>query len=168
VSKDLVTVEREREPDGGGDMLVKDVMTHGAETIGPDETLQAAAGRMKVQRIGALPVCERDRIIGILTDRDIVIRGVAEGVHPAQATVRGSMTAQVVTCFEEQPLHEAARLMEKHSIRRVMVLDSSKRLVGVLSLDDLAVIAGGLAIDVIGNCIDPDRQIQRGHWQHIS
>jgi CBS domain-containing protein len=148
-------------------MLVKDVMTCRAETIGPDETLQAAAGRMKVLNIGALPVCECDRIIGMLTDRDIVIRGVVDGEHPAQATVRASMTPRVVYCFEEQPLHEAARLMEEHSVRRIMVLDSRKRLVGLLSSDDLAMTVGGLAIDVLERCLDPDRQAG-SHWQHIT
>jgi CBS domain-containing protein len=149
-------------------MLVKDAMTHGAETIGPDETLQTAANRMKAANIGALPVCENDRIIGMLTDRDIVIRGVANGMHPVQATVRGSMTPRVVVCFEEQPLHEAAILMQESCIRRIMVLDSSNRLVGFLSLDDLAMTAGRLAVDVIEKCHDPERRVYRGHWQHIS
>jgi CBS domain-containing protein len=102
----------------------------------------------------------------MLTDRDIVIRGVVEGVHPAEGKVRGAMTPQVVYCFEEQPLHEAAHFMEEHSIRRIMVLDSGKRLVGLLSSDDLAMTAGGLAIDVIERCLDPERQA-RGRWQHI-
>ncbi len=148
-------------------MLVKDAMTRRAETIGPDETLQAAARRMKAVNIGALPVCENDRIIGMLTDRDIVIRGVAAGMDPVQATVRDSMTPQVVTCFEEQPLHEAAILMQEHCIRRIMVLDASERLVGFLSLDDLAMTAGGLAIDIIEKCHDPERRMYRGHWQPI-
>lgn len=138
-------------------MLVKDVMTKRAETIGPDYTLQEAARRMRALGVGALPVCERDRVVGMLTDRDIVIRGVSEGVDPVKATVRGSMTPQVVYCFEEQPLHEAARLMEEHSIRRIIVLDANKRLAGFLSADDLAMTAGGLAVDVIESSVDPDR-----------
>lgn len=138
-------------------MLVKDVMTKRAETIGPDESLQEAARRMRALSVGALPVCERDRVVGMLTDRDIVIRGVSEGVDPAKATVRGSMTPQAVYCFEEQPVHEAARLMEEHSIRRIIVLDANKRLVGLLSADDLAMTAGGLAVDVIESSVDPDR-----------
>jgi CBS domain-containing protein len=149
-------------------MLVRDAMKHRAETIGPDETLQAAAARMKALNIGALPVCENGRIIGMLTDRDIVIRGVASGMHPAQVTVRASMTPRVVSCLEEQPLYEAAALMEEHCIRRIMVLDSSQRLVGFLSLDDLAISAGALAADVIEKCIDPGRRLYRGHWQHIA
>jgi CBS domain-containing protein len=148
-------------------MLVKDFMTRRAETIGPDETLQAAAARMRALNIGALPVCEGDRIIGMVTDRDIVVRSVADGVHPLQGTVRDSMTPQVVWCSEEQPLHEAAILMEEHCVRRIMVLDSSKRLAGMLSLDDLAMTAGGLAVDVIEKCHDPERRLYRGHWQHI-
>jgi CBS domain-containing protein len=148
-------------------MLVADAMTRHAETIGPDETLQAAARKMKALNIGVLPVCERDRIIGVLTDRDIVVRGVVEGVYPAKATVRDCMTPQVVYCFEEQPLHEAARLMEEHSIRRIIVLDTNKRLIGLLSSDDLAMTAGGLAVDVIERCVDPDWK-PGSHWQRIS
>ncbi len=148
-------------------MLVADAMTRRAETIGPDETLQAAARKMKALCIGALPVCERDRIIGVLTDRDIVIRGVVEGMNPAEAKVRSCMTSQVVYCLEEQPLHEAARLMEEHSIRRIIVLDVTKRLVGLLSLDDLAMTTGGLAVDVLERCVDPNWK-PGSHWQRIS
>jgi|SRR3990172_2030667 len=148
-------------------MLVQDAMTRRVETIGPDETLQTAASRMKALNIGALPVREDDRIIGMLTDRDIVIRGVANGMNPVQATVRDSMTPQIVKCFEDQPLHEVAILMQEHCIRRIIVLDSNEKLVGFLSLDDLAMTAGGLAVDVIEKCHDPERQLYRGHWQHI-
>ncbi len=148
-------------------MLVADAMTRRAETIGPDETLQEAARKMKALSIGSLPVCERDRIVGVLTDRDIVIRGVVEGMNPAEATVRRCMTSQVVYCFEDQPIHEAARLMEEHSIRRIIVLDVTKRLVGLLSLDDLAMTTGGLAVDVLERCVDPNWK-PGSHWQRIS
>ena len=138
-------------------MLVKDAMTRRAETIGPDETLQAAARKMREISIGALPVCEHDRLVGMLTDRDIVVRSTAEGRDAASATVRTAMTPQVFYCFEEEPLHNAARLMEEHSIRRLMVVDVQKRLVGILSADDLALVARGLAADVLERSREPER-----------
>lgn len=146
-------------------MLVRDAMTRRAETIGPDETLQAAAHKMRELAIGALPVCEGDRLVGMLTDRDIVVRSTAEGQDAATAQVRSSMTPQVIYCFEEEPLHNAARLMEEHSIRRLMVLDAGKRLVGILSADDLALVARGLAADVIERSREPDRLVRGLGWE---
>lgn len=148
-------------------MMVKDAMTRRAETIGPDETLQAAARKMRALNIGALPVCDCERLVGMLTDRDIVIRGVAEGADPAKATVRSSMTPQVVYCVDEEPLHNAARLMEERSIRRMLVLDARKRLVGILSADDLALVARGLAAEVIESACDPERRVRDSRWKPI-
>lgn len=150
---------------GGDEMLVRDAMTRRAEVIGPDETLQSAARKMRELSIGALPVCERDRLIGMLTDRDVVVRGTAEGRDPTRDTVRTSMTPQVVYCFEEEPIHNASRLMEERSIRRLMVLDASKRLVGILSADDLVLVARGLAADVIERSRDPERLAHGNLWQ---
>jgi CBS domain-containing protein len=146
-------------------MLVKDAMTRRAETIGPDEPLQSAARKMRTLGIGALPVCERDRLVGMITDRDIVVRGVADGQDPARASVRASMTPQVFYCFEDEPLHDAARLMEERSIRRVMVLDQGKRLVGILSADDLALVDRGLAAEVIERTREPERQVGGSPFQ---
>jgi CBS domain-containing protein len=148
-------------------MLVREAMSRRAETIGPDETLQAAARKMRELSIGALPVCEHDRLVGMVTDRDIVVRSLVDGRDPTKATVRTSMTPQVFYCFEEEPLHNAARLMEDHSIRRLMVLDQQKRLVGLLSADDLALVARGLAADVIERSREPDRAGRGSTWQHI-
>jgi len=145
-------------------MLAKDAMTRRAETTGPDDTLQEAARKMKALSIGALPVCDNDRLIGMLTDRDIVIRSTAEGRDPSQGRVRGAMTTQVVYCFEDEPLESAAHLMEERSIRRLMVLDAGKRLVGILSVDDLALVARGLAANVIESSRDPERSIQGRPW----
>ncbi len=122
-------------------MLVKDVMTPRAETIAIQETLQAAAEKMRRFNVGALPVLADDRPIGMLTDRDIVVRGIARGLDPARASVREAMTPQLVWCFEDQDTFEAAQLMEQKAVRRILVFDRDERLVGMLSVDDLAVEA---------------------------
>ncbi|HET6922257.1 MAG TPA: CBS domain-containing protein [Anaeromyxobacteraceae bacterium] len=122
-------------------MLVRDAMTPRAETIGPEETLQAAAMKMRALNLGALPVKDDDHLVGMVTDRDLAIRGVAAGRDPARTPVREAMTPQVVWCFEDQDTLEAARIMEDKAIRRVMVLDRRERLVGLLSVDDLAASA---------------------------
>jgi len=124
-------------------MKIKDVMTDEVECIGPDATLQEAAQRMKDLDIGPLPVCgDKDRLVGMITDRDITVRAVAEGQDPWTAHVSEAMTPQVVFCFEDQDLTEAAQLMKEKQIRRLPVLNRDKRLVGIVSLGDLAVRAG--------------------------
>jgi CBS domain-containing protein len=125
-------------------MQVKDVMTRGAECARPDDTLQEAARRMKDLDVGPLPVCgDNDRLVGMLTDRDIVVRAVAEGLDPRTAKVREAMTEGVTYCFEDDEVAEAARLMKEKQIRRLVVLNRDKRLVGIVSLGDLAVETGG-------------------------
>src|SRR5438309_138001 len=119
-------------------MQVKDVMTKGAEVVRPDATLQEAANKMKSLDIGPLPVCDGDKIIGMLTDRDITVRATAEGLDPKQTRVREVMSKELITCLEDQDVKEAAELMQSKQIRRVPVLSRDKRLVGMLSLGDLA------------------------------
>ena len=125
-------------------MQVRDVMTKGAECVRPDDTLQEAARRMKALDVGPLPVCgDNDRLVGMLTDRDIVVRAVAEGLDARTAKVRDAMTEGVTYCFEDDDVAEAARLMRENQIRRLVVLNRNKRLVGIVSLGDLAVETGG-------------------------
>lgn len=140
-------------------MLVKEAMTRRAETIGPEETLQAAARRMRELGIGVLPVCERDRLVGMLTDRDIVVRSTAEGSDPVRAPVRTAMTPQVIWCSEDDDIQRAAELMERKAVRRLMVLGPGRRLVGMLSVDDLALVSGALATEVIERSVVPERSI---------
>jgi CBS domain-containing protein len=140
-------------------MLVKEAMTRRAETIGPEETLQAAARRMRELGIGVLPVCERDRLVGMLTDRDIVVRSTAEGSDPVRAAVRTAMTPQVIWCSEDDDIQRAAELMERKAVRRLMVLGPGRRLVGMLSVDDLALVSGALATEVIERSVVPERSI---------
>jgi CBS domain-containing protein len=123
-------------------MKVKDLMTRSVECTRPDASLREAAEKMKALDVGPLPVCENDRLVGMLTDRDITVRATAEGVPPGLGQVRDVMTQEVIYCFDDQDVNEAARLMEQNQVRRLVVLNRDKRLVGIVSLGDLAVKAG--------------------------
>ena len=119
-------------------MQLKAIMTPEVEVIHPEVTLQQAAAKMRRLNIGSLPVCDGDRLIGMLTDRDITVRAVAEGCDPITTTIREAMTPDIAYCFDDQDVSEAARLMEQNQIRRLAILNRDKRLVGVVSLGDLA------------------------------
>jgi CBS domain-containing protein len=123
-------------------MLVYDVMTKGAECARPNATVREAAQRMKALDVGALPVCENDRLIGMITDRDITIRSVAEGRDSRTDRVRDIMTPGIISCYDDEDVQEAAELMSDKQIRRLPVLNRDKRLVGILSLGDIAVESG--------------------------
>jgi CBS domain-containing protein len=116
-------------------MQLKEVMTRRVETIEPSTGLRQAAKTMKDLDVGVLPVCDGDRLVGLVTDRDLTVRGLAEG---SAASVAEVMTPEVAFCFEDQELAEAANLMEERQIRRIPVLSREKRLVGMVSLGDLA------------------------------
>ncbi len=124
-------------------MLVREVMTQKAECIRPANSLQEAAQKMKDLDVGPLPVCgDNDRLVGMITDRDITVRAVAEACDPRTTTVKDVMTPDVVYCFEDQDVREAAGLMKDHRVRRLVVLNRDRRLVGIVSLGDLAVETG--------------------------
>ena len=120
---------------------VADIMTRDVETVEPDTLLKMAAEKMKERNVGSLPVVEGDRLIGVLSDRDITIRSTAEAYDPLQLTVRDIMTPEPVTILADQSVEEAARLMEQHQIRRLPVIIRDGRLVGIVALGDLAVDA---------------------------
>src|SRR6266540_3362426 len=105
--------------EGDQTMQVKDVMTRGVECVGPDATLREAARKMRDLDVGPLPVCENDRLVGILTDRDITVRAVAEGHDPADSRVRDIMTHGIDYCFDDDDVTEAAWHMETKQIRRL-------------------------------------------------
>src|SRR5437660_1200203 len=123
-------------------MQVNEVMTRDAECTRPEATLQEAAERMKALDVGALPVCDDDRLVGVLTDRDITIRCVADGHDPRADHVREAMTPQVFYCFEDTDVTDAAELMREKQVRRLPVLNHDKRMVGIVALGDLAVENG--------------------------
>jgi CBS domain-containing protein len=106
--------------------------------VRPDELLQEVAEKMEVLEVGALPVCDGDQLIGLLTDRDITVRATAAGCDPAMTQVCDVMSTNLVYCFEDQDVTEAAKLVEVQQVRRLPVLNRHHRLVGIVSLDDLA------------------------------
>jgi CBS domain-containing protein len=112
------------------------------ELIGPDATLVDAAMRMAEADVGILPVGENDRLVGVVTDRDLVVRGIAEGANPAETTIREIMTEKVLYCFDDQEPNEAASDMAAQQVRRLPVVDRKKQLIGMVSLADIARISG--------------------------
>lgn len=140
-------------------MQVKEIMTTNVEYINPDIALIDAAKRMKNLDIGVLPVGENDRLVGMLTDRDIAVRAVAEGRDPNNTKVRNAMTSDLVYCYEDQDISEAGKMMKDNQIRRLVVLNRDKRLVGICSLGDLAVESGdqNLIGDVLQNVSQPTK-----------
>jgi CBS domain-containing protein len=122
-------------------MQIREIMTREPVVIGPDMVLKEAAGRMRDLDSGVMPVGQNDRLVGMLTDRDITIRATAAGKDPNQTRVEEVMTPDVVYCFDDDDAVAAATIMEEHQLRRLIVLNRDKRLVGILSLGDLAVHA---------------------------
>jgi CBS domain-containing protein len=119
-------------------MQAKDLMTPVVTCLAPETRIQEVAQTMKSMDIGFVPVCEKDRLVGTVTDRDIVLRAVAEGKDLQRCTARDLMTSKVLWCYDDQSAEEVARYMSHQEVRRVVVLDRSKRLVGVISIGDLA------------------------------
>jgi len=120
-------------------MKIKEVMTSEVEIASPDDTLLTAAKMMADLDVGVLPVGENDRLVGMVTDRDVTIRGVAAGRDPGEAKVREVMTRDVKYCFEEDDTESVASKMAEWQVRRLPVLTAEKRLVGIVSLGDLAI-----------------------------
>src|SRR6266481_1428762 len=118
-------------------MKVSEAMTRDVQIASPEETIRKAAKAMATLDAGALPVGEQDRLIGMITDRDIAIRGIAQGKGP-KAKVRDVMTEDVKYCFEDQEVEEVTRNMADIQVRRLPVVNRDKRLVGILSLGDIA------------------------------
>ncbi len=120
-------------------MKVCEILTPDPQCVSPDTTLTTAAQKMKSLNVGLLPICQNDRLVGTVTDRDIVVRAIATGANPNTSTIRDVMSSEVIYCFEDEEVENAAQLMEQRQIRRLPVLNGEKRLVGILSLGDLAV-----------------------------
>lgn len=119
-------------------MKVSDVMTRGAALASPNDTITAIAERMAREGLGFMPVGEDDRIVGTITDRDIVVRGLAARMDPERTPVRDVMTADVRYCFEDEDLDHVVQNMGDVQVRRLPVVDRDKRLVGVVALADSA------------------------------
>jgi CBS domain-containing protein len=119
-------------------MKVKGAMHKRATWVTPDTTIRAAAKLMRDEDIGAIPVGENDRLVGMITDRDIACRGLANGKDVAKLTVGRVMTKPIVYCRAKDKLEAAAKIMEKKGVRRLPVIDENKRMVGMLSLGDIS------------------------------
>lgn len=119
-------------------MRLRDIMTHEVHAVSPQESLRHAAQKMKSWDIGALPVCQNDKLIGLITDRDIAVRAVAEGRSPESACVSDAMTRDLIFCYEDEDLQRAAQVMEEKQIRRLPVMSRENRMVGIVSLGDIA------------------------------
>jgi CBS domain-containing protein len=118
-------------------MLVREIMTPDVELAAPDDTIQTAAKLMADSNAGALPVGENDRLVGMVTDRDIAVRAVAQGKAPDRCRVREVMSQKILYVFEDDTAEDAARQMRELEVRRLPVMNRQKRLVGIVSLTDL-------------------------------
>jgi CBS domain-containing protein len=123
-------------------MKVGEIMTRDVFVANPDQKLREVASEMERHDIGGLPVGEKDRLVGMITDRDIAVRGMSHGLGP-EASVRDVMSGEVKYCFEDDEIDALAQNMAAEQIRRLPVLNSKKRLVGIVSLCDLATCRNG-------------------------
>jgi CBS domain-containing protein len=133
-------------------MQAKDVMTARLELVNRRASLRDAARKMRDLSIGSLPVVDKGgQLVGMVTDRDIAIRGVAEGLSPLEGTVADVMTPDVITCLDIEDLKAVVELMEGKGIRRLVVVNDRRKPVGLLSVDDLAIRTGeqGLVAEVL-------------------
>ena len=134
-------------------MQVCEVMTREVETVTPDASLQQAAMAMEAMGVGSLPVCDGRRLVGTVTDRDIVVRGVATGRSPVEMLVREVMTEDVSWAFEQDDAEEVLERMKTLQVRRLAVLDKDKNLVGIVALGDIATEPRAADLREVGEAI---------------
>jgi CBS domain-containing protein len=146
---------------------IQDVMTRDVRTISPQETVQRAAQLMDELNIGSIPVCDGQKLVGMITDRDITVRSTAAGQAPAATRVGDVMSTDVRTCQPNQTVDEVLSQMGDVQIRRVPVIDQqSHRIVGIVSLGDMATKhSAGVdhALDEISDPSEPDRSSETRH-----
>lgn len=121
--------------------LVREIMTPVVSTVSPVDSIADAAQRMEAMGVGSLPVCDGTRPIGVVTDRDIAMRAVANQLDPTTTLVSEVCTLEAVCCFPEDTVGKAAELMERHRVRRLIVVGRDQSVVGILSLGDVALNA---------------------------
>jgi CBS domain-containing protein len=139
---------------------LKEVMSKDVICLSPESSLREVAQKMKELDVGSIPICENDKLVGMITDRDIVLKTLADTMNPDSAKAREVMTSPVVYCFDDQDIGEASRIMEVKQIRRLLVLNRDRRLVGIVSLGDLSVRGGNeeLAGETLEKISEPQRQ----------
>lgn len=142
-------------------MQVCEVMTRQVETVAPDASLQQAAMAMEAMGVGSLPVCQGRRLVGTLTDRDIVVRGVASGLGAETGCVSDAMSSEALCCSPEQDIAEALRLMGERQVRRLPVVDADKRLVGIVALGDLALERPQAVGPTVSDISEPTAAVNR-------
>ena len=142
---------------------VSDVMTRDPRSLRPTDTILLAAQAMEELNVGVIPVCEDDQLVGMVTDRDIVVRGVAQGLDAGTATLADVMSTHVRTAREDDDLDDTLGTMGMNQIRRMPVVDQQKRLIGIVSLGDIAAKGPDGDVDVanslgdISSPAEPDR-----------
>jgi CBS domain-containing protein len=143
-------------------MQIRDIMTRNVEVIHPNTFIRDAAKMMNTLNVGLLPVCDGEQLVGVLSDRDITIRSAAIGLEPRKTRAGQVMTAEVIYCFDDQDIEEATKLMEEKQIRRLLILNRDKQLVGFVSLGDVAVRTGnqelaGKTVKEVSEPAEPNR-----------
>lgn len=141
-------------------MQAREIMSSNIRMIPSSTTLKAAAELMRQADVGVLPISEDGQIIGMLSDRDITVRGVAEGADPASTPASDIMSRDVVSCFEDQDVNEVAKLMEEKKVRRLLVVNRKNEAIGLVSIDDLAMHADTRAL------ADEVAEVVRGFSKH--
>ena len=144
---------------------IADVMTRGVRTLSPSDSVVLAAQTMEEMDVGAIPVCDGDQLVGMVTDRDIVLRAVAHNRANEATTLDDVMTAEPQWCYEDQSVDEVIETMREAQLRRMPVVDRTRQLVGIVSLGDLAVKAdegmAGAALEQISEPAAPARPALR-------
>lgn len=133
-------------------------MSKDVRCLAPDATLREIALEMKELDVGSIPICEQDRLVGMVTDRDIVIKTFADQLDPRTAVASDVMTSPIVFGFEDMPVDEGARIMEVRQVRRLIILNRDKKLVGIVSLGDLSVRSGSeeISAEVLEKVSEPN------------
>jgi CBS domain-containing protein len=142
-------------------MKVSEIMSRSVEMVDPNTSVREAARRMRDEDIGALPVGDNDRLIGMITDRDIAVRVVAEGRDPDNATVREAMSEGIYYCSEDSSVEDAARTMAEHQVHRLPIVDQDKRMVGIVATADIARAQGDSAQRAVEGISQPTGQARR-------
>ena len=142
-------------------MILKEIMTPSPEAVDANDSLQKTAERMQSLDVGIFPVRDENEIVGVVTDRDMVVRGMADQLDPQTTQVKQIMTDQALSMHLDTDLHEAVTSMEQQQVRRLLVVDDQKNVVGIVSLGDIAVRSSedlaGEALEKVSDPTQPDR-----------
>jgi CBS domain-containing protein len=138
-------------------MRVSEVMTRDVKVVAPGDSVRRAAQMMHELNVGVVPVCDGQRLVGMVTDRDITIRSTAAGKAPDKATVSEAMSTNVRWCFEDDDVQDVVRKMSDSQIRRIPVVNRDKKLVGIVALGDLATDQAPGAASALKNISEPSK-----------